>query len=462
MDDIPPRIARGEISTRTLLLCVMSSDALGFISIVVCGLCATANGLLTNEGTCSTCNQPCHRKLTTASKWVGKWSCGHPDSKNQPCLHKVFPTPTNAYQHSFKCDRIDRDQRLYSKLKTQLLVMAKNLWRHLEHMIVPNTANQSDYPSIQKDFYRLFLKVVKKTAADILGGTYPNAQGIINALSTISPDHQAAIRTEFSLDAASLAKFSLKNLGQPDLLMLLFPDDLARPIVSVRSARNRRRNPRTTLLNLNQTASGLMYLHEVAEILKDPMLDMRALFARVVASRLESQDALRRLARISSDSLDLLPMILNFLINSPPLLTDANASYTDNFNPNYTPVLANKPLPYQISSTPDGHHPSPVISPGNQTILLNSAKNGFPLSPSTFKDDATRTRDLEDPRQRLRQELDHPRPYTVPDDDSLLHELWYAASRRLNPQAENISPGNASDTDHDNNSSVWSKSTLPV
>ena len=103
--------------------------------------------------------------------------------------------------------------------------------------------------------------------------------------------------------------------------MLLFPDDLARPMVSVRAAKGHRRNPRTTLLNLNQTVSGLMYLHEVAEILKDPILDMRALFARVVASRLESQDALRRLARISSDSLDLLPIVLNFLINSPPQLT---------------------------------------------------------------------------------------------------------------------------------------------
>ena len=96
--------------------------------------------------------------------------------------------------------------------------MAKNLWRHLEHLIVPNTANQKDYPLIQKDFYRLFLKLTKKAAADILSGTYPNAQGIISALSTIPPDHQAAIRTQFSLDASTLAKFSLKNLEQPDLV----------------------------------------------------------------------------------------------------------------------------------------------------------------------------------------------------------------------------------------------------
>ena len=474
MENVPFRIRSRSASMVVLILSVMTTDAAAFLSTITCGNCACPNSSLSPTHLCQACGLSFIKRLSTALKLQGKWSCGRRKQNGKLCGHSAYPSESTVYLHQYACGLVTRDEVLYKKMRIQLLVIAKCLWCKLRNIIITSCGGVRDEASLRKDFYRSFLHTIRKTHAAVLNDDYPNALRIRNSLALMSPNCMAAIRTRFSLDPDAMAVFSLNYDREEDQFFQLFPDDLARPIVSRRMLLTNKFS--SWFPNLLTTYPVMIHviLQEISDLLKDPILDGATLLAKIVAARLNHPFQPPTLA--GSDYLNLMEKITIYAVNRPfHLLT------TDN-SPTHLPITSHQPAPTsspQLSSTPQLHCQRAGRSRiTDESALLATLVGGGALDNSVVE--LPRERLLRD-RCDMRAIIGSPEKYSIPMDDTRHFDEWLSTFKNLVEQtvhshdrergscdetssAASIrdSTTSRSNTPHSDHSEIWSKLTQPV
>ena len=456
---------------RVLILSVMTSDAVAFLSAIACGNCASLNSSLSPSHLCHTCGLSFIKRISTAVKMQGRWSCGNKKSNGKVCYHFAYPSESTVYLHQYSCGRVTRDEVLLKRLKIQLLVIAKCLWCKLRDIIITSSGGLKDEKLLRKDFYRSFLQVIRSTFSRVFWDEFPNGAMLRSSLALMSPNCLAAIRTRFSLDPDAMATFDLNCSASNDKFYQLFPDDITRPIISRRVVlMNKRSSWFPNLLTTYPTVIHVI-LQELIDLLKDPILDGPTLLAKVIAARVDLPFHPPSLS--GSDCLNLMEKISAFVAARSPILNNTNNSMPIQIDNSLVPIPSSSP---HLSSTPQV--PSPQANRSkitDESVLLATVTRGLMLDTSST---CSLGEGLLRNRGEMREIIGSPPKYTIPMDDTAQFENWlgtwleiFKNSTEGSLTQENGSFPSPSTSNNDSlrdglqstsSGGIWSRQTQPV
>ena len=271
---------------------------------------------------------------------------------------------------------------------------------------------------------RDLFKVINRAHTDIINGTYPNGERIVEALTLASADEIAGTRTMFAIYPPSMSTFSIKNIGDCDIFYALLTDDFVKKIINSRVTAGTSSRDWWPKHSITKRVQLECAISEASDLLKDPILDCKDSFAKAIANsalKLRKKFLLPR----CKDSLSISPNVIKMLNRNLQELWPADDQQLNKHLPGEVQF-------YSLHSTPIPKKRTLEIRPklSNSTVLNIEMKHlpSHPLANLQQQPDGRHPLQTRPPQQEI---MERKPKYKVPNDDSIQRQNWYSYQNRV-------------------------------
>lgn len=264
---------------KTAILVIMSLDALGVMSTLICEACGFPNPAWSRDGTCLKCDYSVIRSLLPAYKMKGPWTCGTPPHRHSIC--------GEISVDFFSCGSSALLQIMSKRFHSTFLVLAKNLWLQLKDSIVL-TPLQRNNSKLAFNALKFSLgALLHEINSYVLDKTLPSWNHLASWLTECSPDELMATRTYLAITPGAAAKFSLNGSNiSKDLLYACIPDNLALVVVSNRLRDEICQEKWWPKHGTTEKMEGEIILQDLAEILGSRIVSPKDALKEIIAKRI--------------------------------------------------------------------------------------------------------------------------------------------------------------------------------
>ena len=217
------RIKKGLISPKSLLMNMISTDAIAILTIFLCDICGFPNSFFQCNQKCINCDRKIVVSLAKAFRFNGSWVCGRGQE------HLSFPASNGIKECLEKCADLSLLDAISFKYDNLITCASKVLWlqaKQILHQVNAKCVQFGSKDVDHLDFEAALRELMMEAGQDFQLGIFPKFKIIEDLMSTSTIDNLLAHRTKIAICPGRMASFKIEEIkNEEDLLYALYPDE---------------------------------------------------------------------------------------------------------------------------------------------------------------------------------------------------------------------------------------------